>query len=203
MYLKGIMNASETLLKSGLTRLGTRLRSLRTQRGWTLAELAQRTNLSEAYLSRIENGDRQPSLAVLFELAHTYNLSISSLFESDPLTQPIVVRSGDVSSYSGNGLFYRLLSGKGQDANLHPLQVTIPAQRENSQLYQHDGEEWLYVLSGELRLVIDGEEYQLQPHDAAHFDARVPHRLEALGSQDVEILLVSCAASHTLLRSYL
>lgn len=203
MYIYLMANTHETFLQSGLAQLGTRLRSLRTQRGWTLGELAQRTNLSEAYLSRIESGDRQPSLAVLFDLARAYHVSMASLFEAEPSISPVVVRSVEASLHQGNGLLYRILSNKGNLANLRPLHVTIPVQRQGERLYQHDGEEWLYVLSGQLRLVLNDEEYVLQPQDAAHFDARIPHRLDALGNQDTEILLVSCEAAHALLGSYL
>ncbi|MBF2008290.1 MAG: helix-turn-helix transcriptional regulator [Chlorogloeopsis fritschii C42_A2020_084] len=198
-----MVNDNKTLLQSDLVRLGSRLRFLRTQRGWTLGELARRTNLSEAYLSRIESGDRQPSLAVLFELARTYHTSMAALFEVEPPSSAVVVRSVDANVYEGNGLLYSLLSNKGSLANLHPIHVTIPAQRQNECLYQHEGEEWLYVLSGELRLTLGEEEHILQPFDAAHFDAGIPHRLDALGDRDTEILLVSCEASHALLRSYL
>lgn len=193
----------ETPSQFNLVSLGTRLRSLRTQRGWTLGDLAQRTNLSDAYLSRIESGERQPSLAVLFDLAQTYHVSMASLFEEEPFDHSIVVRLMDASIYRGNGLLYRLLSSKGSSANLRPIHVTIPAGRQNDHLYQHEGEEWLYVLSGQLRLILGDEEFILHPHDAAHFDAQIPHRLSTLSNEDTEILLVSCEASHALLRSYL
>ena len=186
-----------------LTQLGTRLRSLRTQRGWTLGDLAQRANLSEAYLSRIESGDRQPSLAVLFDLARTYHISMASLFEEESLNSSVVVRSSDTTVYQGNGLLYRLLSTQANSANLHPIHVTIPANRQDEHLYHHEGEEWIYVLSGQLRLILGAEEFTLKPGDAAHFDARILHHLNALNEQDAEILLVSCEASHTRLRSYL
>jgi transcriptional regulator with XRE-family HTH domain len=186
-----------------LVQLGTRLRTLRTQRGWTLGDLAQRTNLSAAYLSRIESGDRQPSLAVLFDLARTYHLSIAALFEEESLNHSVIVRSLDATLYRGNGLLYRLLSTQGSAANLHPIHVTIPANRQDQRLYRHEGEEWLYVLSGQLCLILGDQEFTLHSGDAAHFDARIPHHLKALGDQDTELLLVSCAASHALLRSYL
>lgn len=186
-----------------LTQLGTRLRSLRTQRGWTLGDLAQRANLSEAYLSRIESGDRQPSLAVLFDLARTYHISMASLFEEEPLNSSVVVRSSDTTVYQGNGLLYRLLSTQANSANLHPIHVTIPANRQDEHLYHHEGEEWTYVLSGQLRLILGDEEFTLKPGDAVHFNAQILHHLNALNEQDAEILLVSCEASHTLLRSYL
>ena len=80
--------------------LGTPLRSLRNQRGWKLGDLAQRTNLSEAYLSRIESGERQPSLAVLFNLAGTYHISMASLFEEQPLSSSVVVRFMDMQHTS-------------------------------------------------------------------------------------------------------
>lgn len=198
-----MVSKNETPSQFNLVQLGTHLRSLRTQRGWTLGDLAQRTNLSEAYLSRIESGERQPSLAVLFDLTRTYHISMASLFEEEPRSSSVVVRFMDASVYQGNGLLYRLLSNKGSSANLRPIHVTIPADRQNEHLYQHEGEEWLYVLSGQLRLILGDEEYILQPHDAAHFDARIPHRLNALSNQNTEILLVSCEASQTLLRSYL
>ncbi len=70
-------------------------------------------------------------------------------------------------------------------------------------LYQHDGEEWLYVLSGQLRLILADSEYVLQPGDAAHFDASTPHRFSAIGSCDAEIIFVACAALRPLLDSYL
>jgi transcriptional regulator with XRE-family HTH domain len=196
-------NQSEITLKPLLKQLGIQLHSLRVERGWTLGELAQRVNLSEAYLSRLESGDRQPSLAVLFELAIVYHTSIASLLETEVPSHPVVVRLSEAKIYQGNGLLYRVLSGQGDLANLHPLHVTIPIQRQGNCLYQHDGEEWIYVLSGQLRLVLNGQEYTLQPHDAAHFDAHIPHRLEASGEQDAEILVVSCEASRTLLGSYL
>jgi transcriptional regulator with XRE-family HTH domain len=186
-----------------LVQLGSRLRSLRTQRGWTLGDLAQRTNLSEAYLSRIESGDRQPSLAVLFDLARTYHISMASLFEEAPLNSSVVVRSSDATVYQGNGLLYRLLSTQGNSANLRPIHVKISVNRQDEHLYHHEGEEWLYVLSGQLRLILGNEEFTLNSGDAAHFDARIPHHLDALNEQDAEILLVSCEISHTLLRSYL
>ena len=93
----------------------------------------------------------------------------------------------------GNGLFYTSLAGGNRTTSLHPIRVTVPA-RQGDLLYQHDGEEWLYVLSGQLVLILADEEHVLQPGDAAHFDARTPHRLSAKGGGDAEIILVACAA---------
>ena len=71
-------------LSADLIKLGTRLRELRKERGWRLEDLAERTNLSRPYLSRLEGGERQPSLGALFSVAQAYGVTLSSLFEPEP-----------------------------------------------------------------------------------------------------------------------
>ncbi|MBW4474791.1 MAG: XRE family transcriptional regulator [Stenomitos rutilans HA7619-LM2] len=191
-------------LQLELTKLGVRLRSLRNQRDWTLEDLAKRAGVSEAYLSRLEGGDRQPSLAVLFSLAQAFGVALPSLFEPEPQEATcVVVRAGSTASHQGHGLFYQPLSGGDRFTNLQPIRVTVPIDRLGDCLYEHDGEEWLYVLSGQVGLVFSDEEYILSMHDAAHFDARRPHRLLAKGEADAEIILVACAVPRSLLQSYL
>ncbi len=191
-------------LQLELTKLGTRLRHLRNQRGWTLGDVADRADLSEAYLSRIESGERQPSLAVLFSLAQVYGVTLPSLFEPEPQDATcIVVRAGSTAIQQGHGLSYMPLSRGDRFTNLQPIQVIVPVDRLGDCLYEHDGEEWIYVLSGQLGLVFSDEEYLLHQGDAAHFDARKPHRLMAQGEEDAKIILVGCAVPRLLLQSYL
>lgn len=199
------VNSSNTMqLQLELTKLGTRLRKLRSQRGWTLEDLVHRASVSEAHLSRLESGERQPSLAVLFSLAQAYGIALSSLFEPDTEAAAcIVVRAGSTATQKGHGLSYKPLSRSDRFTNLHPIRVTVPVDRPGDCLYEHDGEEWLYVLSGQLGLVFSDEEYILHAGDAAHFDARKPHRLLAKGEEDAEIILVACAVHRSLLQSYL
>ncbi len=204
----------ETLLKPELAKLGQRLRALRTERGWTLSELSEQADVSEAYLSRLEGGERQPSLAVLFTLARVYGVSLPDLFGStseNPKPEApkrkasagVVIRAGDRRLQEGNGLFYTSLAGGNHLADLHPLRVIVPVNRQGEQHYQHSGEEWLYVLSGQLILTLVDEQFLLNPGDAAHFDAFLPHNLSAIGDQDAEILLVACTPTRSLLKSYL
>ncbi|MBE9013446.1 helix-turn-helix transcriptional regulator [Pseudanabaenaceae cyanobacterium LEGE 13415] len=204
----------ETLLKPELAKLGQRLRALRTERGWTLSELSEQADVSEAYLSRLEGGDRQPSLAVLFNLARVYGVSLPDLFgskseDSKPVAPErkasagVVIRAGDRLLQEGNGLRYASLAGGNRLSDLHPLRVIVPVNQKADHHYQHSGEEWLYVLSGQLVLTLADEEFLLNPGDAAHFDAFLPHDLSAIGEQDAEILLVACTPTRSLLKSYL
>jgi transcriptional regulator with XRE-family HTH domain len=193
-------------LSADLIRLGARLRELRKERGWRLEDLAERTNLSRAYLSRLESGERQPSLGALFSVAQAYGVTLSSLFEPEPEAKlGVIVRAADTPVHRGNGLFYANLSKGSWTFNLQPLRVVVPAEREGRGLYQHEGEQWLYVLSGRLGLKIGEEEEEvvLEPGDAAHFDAETPHRFTALDGRDAEVILVACAVPYLLLRSYL
>ncbi len=184
--------------------VGSRLRSMRRERGWRLEDLAERTGLSKAYLSRLESGERQPSLTALFGVARAYGISFSALFEPEP-EEPssVVVRADDSPIQRGNGLLYSKLSHGNMTFNLRPLRIVVPAERAGETLYQHEGEQWLYVLSGRLCLEISEEEIVLRPGDAAHFDADYPHKLRALDERDAEVILVACAVPYLLLKSYL
>ncbi len=193
-------------LSADLIKLGTRLRELRKERGWRLEDLAERTNLSRPYLSRLESGERQPSLGTLFSVAQAYGVTLSSLFEPEPeMKNGVIVRGAQSQVQPGNGLFYANLSKGSWTFNLQPLRVVVPAEREERELYQHEGEQWLYVLTGRLGLKIGEEEEEvvLEPGDAVHFDAATPHRFTALDGRDAEVILVACAVPYLLLRSYL
>ena len=179
-----------------LAGVGARLRSLRNQKRWTLEQLSLQTNLSEPYLSRLESGLRQPSLAALMTLARAYSMSLASLLEEEPasVSPRVVIQAGSSSEHQANGLQYRVVSGAAPKASLHAVHVTIPPKREHQNFYHHDGEEWLYVLSGHLRLIFEDAEHLLKPGDSAHFEARTPHRLAATGPHSAEAVIVSCAS---------
>ena len=187
-----------------ITGLGERLRELRVRAGWTLDETARQTALSKSYLSRLEDGDRQPSLAALLSISRAFGVSLSALFvEGQETRSDVVTRADQTRPQQGNGLVYRSLSSAARPVNMQPVRVTVPAERNGTERYQHEGEEWLYVLAGTLQLTLTDDTFTLSPGDAAHFDAREPHRLTAVGDEDAELILVACAAPRNLLDSYL
>jgi transcriptional regulator with XRE-family HTH domain len=176
-----------------LTTLGFRLRELRAERGWTLEELAERTGLSKAFLSRRESGGRQPSIAAVLTLARVFGVSVGAMFESAaPAEACVVVRRDQATVREGDGLTYWPLSSNARFANLQPMKLTVSHRRKGDEQYQHDGEEWVYVLKGRLRITMAGVNYDLEPGDSAHFDSRQPHRLTALAGRDAELILVAC-----------
>jgi len=183
-------------IQSQLLSFGARLRELRQQKGWTLEELACRSGLSRAFLSRLESGSRQASIAAALSLSRIFDVSLASLFESQLAVEPcVIVRASEVLEQAVNGLQYAPLSRAGRFFNLQPIRVRVSASRPGDEHYRHDGEEWIYLLSGLLTLSLAGKTYDLSPGDAAHFDSRLPHRLIVRGPQEAEVLLVASPIS--------
>lgn len=175
-----------------LDSFGVRLRELRLQRGWTLQQLAEQSGLSKTFISRLESGSRQASIAAVLTLARVFGVSLASMFESQVATEPcLIVRASEAVSKSANGLTYTPLSNAERFFNLQPIRLSVSPSRKGSEHFHHDGEEWIYLLSGRLTLSLAGKTYDLQPGDAAHFDSRLPHRLIAKGTHDAEVLLVA------------
>ena len=183
-------------IQSQLCSFGARLRELRLQRGWTLQELACRSALSKAFLSRLESGGRQASIAAALTLSRIFDVSLASLFESPLAVEPcVVIRAADAVEKSTNGLKYVPLSNAGRFFNLQPLRIKVSPSRRGNEHYHHSGEEWIYVLSGKLTLSLAGKTHDLEPGDAAHFESRLPHRLIARGERDAEVLVVASPVS--------
>ncbi len=179
-------------LQAQLSSFGARLKELRRRRGWTLQAVAARSGLSRAFLSRLESGGRHASIAAALTLSRIFDVSLASLFESPAAESPcVIVRASEAVEKTANGLKYAPLSFAGRLFNLQPLRVRVSLSRRGNEHYHHDGEEWVYVLSGGLTLSLAGKTYDLEPGDAAHFDSRLPHRFIARGRRDAVLLVVA------------
>jgi transcriptional regulator with XRE-family HTH domain len=181
-----------------LASFGSALRELRQNRNWSLQELAARSGLSKTFLSRLETGDRQASISAVLTLARIFDVSLATMFETQVASEPcLIVRAAEASPQSVNGLTYTPLSNAERFFNLQPIRLTVSPRRKGKDHFHHDGEEWIYLLSGRLTLSLAGKSYDLGPGDAAHFDSRLPHRLTARGPGDAEVLLVASPFSES------
>ncbi|GAB3168627.1 XRE family transcriptional regulator [Myceligenerans halotolerans] len=164
-----------------LDAIGPRLRALRQARGLTLATVADRAGLSPSTLSRLETGDRRPTLDVLIPLARAYRVSLNRLVDApatgDPRThlEPYRHAAGGVivplTRYPGRVQVFKHVVGP-----------------RDPRLATHAGHAWLYVLAGKLRLILDDDEHLLGPGETAEFDARTPHWFGPADDTPVEIL---------------
>lgn len=171
-----------------------RLRELRRRCGLTLEAAARRAGLSPAHLSRLETGNRQPSLPMLLALARIYGTTIAELLgETAPDREP-VIRAGSREPTVAEGWTYHQAGGPGRA--MQALRLVVPYGAQGNLVRVHPGEEWLYVLDGRVRLGLGEAVHELSPGDSAHFDSMTPHRIAAASPEGAELLFV-----HTLLQS--
>ncbi len=170
-------------LEQVLTEVGPRLRALREQRDITLAALSKATGISVSTLSRLESGGRRPSLELLLPLAKAYQVPLDELVGAPPTGDPRVhlkpFRRGDETMIPLNR----------QPGGLRAFKHIIPAGvRLEPDLKTHEGYEWLYVLTGRLRLVLGEHDIVLKAGEVAEFDTHVPHWFGNGDDRPVEVL---------------
>ncbi|WP_405794428.1 helix-turn-helix domain-containing protein [Streptomyces longwoodensis] len=177
-----------------LTAVAPQLRALRRRAGLTLEAAARSAGLSPAHLSRLETGQRQPSLPMLLALARIYGTTVAELLDESVADRDAVVRAGDMEPTRAGGWTYWQAGAAGR--GMQALRVHVPYGSQGDIVRVHPGEEWLHVLRGRLRLRLGDTTHLLGPGDGAHFDSLTPHRLAAEDPDGVDLLFV-----HTLLQS--
>jgi transcriptional regulator with XRE-family HTH domain len=170
--------------------IGDCLRGAREALGLTLEQAAETSGISKSHLSRLESSERQPSVATLLALSEAYGVPVGVLFGESQGNATIAVSQPDQPRHTSKGLAIAACSGYPGSSVIDALRLTIDPDREAPVPARHPGEEWLYVLSGTLRLEYDGEDHLVTAGSAAHFNAEVPHRLGAEGSV-AEVLLIA------------
>ncbi|HVQ91911.1 MAG TPA: helix-turn-helix domain-containing protein [Mycobacteriales bacterium] len=151
--------------------VGPRLRALRQRRGATLAQLAQATGISVSTLSRLESGQRRPTLELLLPLARAHQVALDELVDAPPTGDPRV-HPRPISRY-GMTLLPLTRRPGGVQAYKMIIPVGTPAGEPEQQA--HEGYDWLYVLSGRLRLLLGEHDLMLAAGEVAEFDTRTPH----------------------------
>ncbi|MFF4007240.1 helix-turn-helix domain-containing protein [Streptomyces sp. NPDC001717] len=170
-----------------LTAVGPRLRALRQQRGTTLAQLSEATGISLSTLSRLESGQRRPTLELLLPLARAHRVALDELVGApetgDPRIRP--------RPFVRHGRTYVPLTR--DFGGLHAYKTILPPAGSATvdpepELQVHEGYEWLYVLSGQVRLLLGEHDLVLGPGEAAEFDTRTPHAFSNAGPRPAEFL---------------
>jgi transcriptional regulator with XRE-family HTH domain len=168
-----------------LTAVGPRLRSLRQQRDMTLTDLSAATGISVSTLSRLEAGQRRATLELLLPLARAYSVPLDDLVGTFVTDDPRIHAHPIIEL---NGVTMVPLTRR--PGGLQAYKQIISASRDHPRPDPrvHEGYEWLYVLSGRLRLVLGDHDLILEPGEAAEFDTRVPHWFDRAGPESVEFL---------------
>jgi transcriptional regulator with XRE-family HTH domain len=154
-----------------------RLRELREQAGFSLEEVGRRAGMAASTVSRLESGARRLTLAHLPPLARALGVSVDALLAPPERADPRV-RS---RAFTRHGITFLPLTRAGAANGMHAYKVYYPAQEQQVPTPAvHDGHDWIYVLSGRLRLVLGEEDFVLEPGEAGEFSCRVPHSIVAV-----------------------
>ncbi|MGU3411945.1 helix-turn-helix domain-containing protein [Microbacterium sp. M1A1_1b] len=164
--------------------VGPRLRALRQRRDVTLAALATETGISVSTLSRLESGQRKPTLELLLPLARAYQVPLDDLVGAPQTGDPRVHLKPE--SHGGRVVIplTRRTGGVRSFKQLFPPRS--PAGEPS--LQTHEGYEWLYVLSGRLRLLLGERDLDLGPGEVVEFDTHTPHWIGNVTDQVTEVL---------------
>ncbi|WP_433759271.1 helix-turn-helix domain-containing protein [Nocardia sp. CA-135398] len=170
-------------LGRALDAVGPRLRALRRQRDTTLGDLSRETGISVSTLSRLESGDRRPTLELLLPLAKAHGVTLDELVDAPPTGDPRI----HLRPTTRHGMTYLPLTRRAGGIQAYKL-VIPPNIRREPDPRTHEGYEWLYVLNGRLRLILGEHDVILTPGEAAEFDTRVPHWFGTADPEPVEFL---------------
>lgn len=162
---------------------GRRLRAARKKFGWTLAEVAEKSGISITTISRAERGQLALSYEKFSALGRALRMDMGTLFSeaghaADVLQGPIVTRSGEGVQYRGLSFTYEFLATQVAGKQMSPILGTVHARTINGpeDFARHEGEEFVYVLSGAIDVHFEtGEVVKLARGDSLYFDSRIGH----------------------------
>ena len=175
-----------------------RIRQLRTDRGMTIAQLADAADVSRALISQVERGLTDPSLATLRQIARVLSVPLFDLFESSPTPSPVtVIRRGEestITSPNGDVSYARKSAADGQ---VEVLRGELrPGGVSHTEPWSHPAEECVIVVAGGLLVEVDGTAHRLGAGDSCYFDSRLPHRLVNDTDRPTEFLVAVTPPSY-------
>ena len=165
-----------------LAAVGPRLRALRQDRGATLGELSEQTGISVSTLSRLESGQRKPSLELLLPLARAHQVPLDELVDAPETGDPRV----HAKPFRRHGATMVPLTRR--PGGLRAFKQIVDPGWGGCDLKTHEGYEWLYVLSGTIHLRLGNRELDLGPGEVVEFDTRTPHAFSNRGQHPAELL---------------
>lgn len=174
-----------------INEIAEKISKIRKQKGLTLKELSEMTGLSISFLSQVENGYSSLAITSLKKIADALNVPITEFFNSYPSHSfHTKLDEQKIFKIEGNSAEYILLSGEFPQRMLEAMIVYIPPENVLGSKFNHPGEEFIYVLEGNLIVDIDGKKYYVNAGDAIHYPSTIPHLLYNPSKQKVKLLTV-------------
>ena len=185
--------------------IGRRINALRTAKGITLEQLARQTGFTKGYLSKVEKSTKAPPVSTLGNIARAFNTTISALLgEETRSTSLCLVRKGEAPLIARDGTAfgyaYEAMAYKYPNKVMEPFILTLPLKPKKRTLYQHEGQEILFVIQGRMKFIHGAETVIVETGDCVYFDSSIPHFGETTGSPEAKCFMVICNPSGSLER---
>jgi DNA-binding transcriptional MerR regulator len=169
--------------------IGSHLRQLRARRKLSLAQVAAAVGISVGFLSALERSQMSGSVGTLRKLARFYKTNILDFFDANGSSSRQVRAADRKILEAGEGVRMELLAWG--NAVMEPHLFRIAPEAGSGEPYTHDGEEFIYVLRGDLAITVGNENYQLKAGDSFYFESAIPHRWKNPGSKETLLLWVN------------
>lgn len=185
------------------SQIGACIKRARSDKNFTLSELASRCDLSESFLSKIERGVTAASIANLLQICSSLNIEIVTLFDGlgmSPTRTHVTVHrrtDSDFSFIPSTGYSWRRLGGGNRKDEMEIFHLILPRNDKMETLAAHLGQEHCFVISGEVIFDVGDESHHLLPGDGIYIDSTQPHRARSTGNKEAHILMAVAAADGT------
>mgnify|MGYP000845340103 CR=1 FL=1 len=168
---------------------GEKLAELRKKKNLSLEELADQTGLKAAYLRNVEEGKAFIPVGDLLTISRVLTVNPDELLKGDREKELKKKRAEDFRRRE-EAYNYTVLTPDGKDKHLRAFLVVIPPRSEHPSVsYQHEGEEFVYVLRGEVEVRVGQKKHHLKQDDALHFDSGIKHRLMNPGAVETVLII--------------
>jgi transcriptional regulator with XRE-family HTH domain len=173
--------------------LGQKIKTLRQRKGLSLQQMADKSSLSVPLLSQIESEVVAPPVATLLKISRALNVNIGYFFqEEESGKRAVIVRKNERKQVfrrihedpSKVGYYYESLAYPKADKHMEPFQVQFEVKKKEDLIFfNHKGEEFVFVLEGQLECNYEDETFILDPGDSLYFDSGCPHAFRAVGKK--------------------
>jgi transcriptional regulator with XRE-family HTH domain len=175
--------------------LGKTIAKFRIKRGLTLQELADKTGYTKGYLSKIEKAEKAPPVSTLINIAKALNIRLADIFGENSNSNPIcLVKRGERQSIARDGSIfgyaYESLAHKYHSKQMEPYLLSLPVHPRKNAIFQHRGEEMMFMLEGTMKFFYGDQEYLVEEGDCIYFDASIAHYGVCHGEQEAKCLMV-------------
>ena len=180
--------------------VGHKIRQVREAQHLSLEQLAEKSQVNKKLIEELEAGELVSSIAPLLKIARGLGVHLSTFLDDAPGSAPVVVRGGHsetavecsgLGPYCLSTIDFHPLARNKKDRHMEPFIVDIhPSIPEECMLSSHEGEEFIYVLSGEIEVIHGNDRHVLGVGDSIYYDSATPHQVEAAGETDARIVAV-------------